>query len=205
MPISSDEAGRALADAAATEDRARRWYRFKGPDVIYMIWGMIWVLAFTAQQFLPRTVIHFGRFSMPANTLPWSFLLPVGILASLLVARRGLTVASPEGKRVGILWGALFGYFYLWMFLLGPMFDHKRLYSTPALTAVVSTVPMLAYVIMGLWGCGNYMIWLGLGVTVLTVVGLVLVPAWFYLWMALFGGGALFLAGILSRRQWKKA
>jgi hypothetical protein len=206
MPISTDEAGRALADADAARDRAQRWYRFKGPDLLYMIWGAVWVIGFTSQQFLPATQLRFGNFTTPLNALPWSILTPPAILATFLVIKYGLVVTGPEGKRIGIFWGLLYGYFYLWMFLLHPLFFNvNQFYSSPNAIAVVTTIPMFAYVVMGLWGCGNYMIWLGLSVTVLTVIGLLFVTAWFYLWMALFGGGALFLAGILARRQWRKA
>jgi hypothetical protein len=117
-------------------------------------------------------------------------------------------VRSPEGWRIGIFWGALVGYFDLWIFLLWPFFGADRLRSLEyerAFTAVIATVPMFAYVVMGLWRREDYIVWLGLGVTALTLIGLFFVPAWFFLWMAGLGGGALLLTGVLARRQWRRA
>ena len=94
------------------------------------------------------------------------------------------------------------------MYLLSPLFKWDSVYAHEGeriMSAVIVTVPMFAYVVMGLWGCGQYMIWLGLGITALTVLGLYAFPSFFYLWMAAVGGGALFGVGIIARRQWKKA
>jgi hypothetical protein len=89
-----------------------------------------------------------------------------------------------------------------------PFVDMDAFYSpagVKVLTAAVSTVPMLAYVLMGLIGCGRYMIWLGLAVTAATVAGLVALPGFFYLWMAGVGGGALFVTGMRLRAGWRNA
>jgi len=208
MTISKEQAGEALKDVEALTEKTKRVALFKGADALYMIWGIIWMIAFTLEQFIPHRLIRFGNFTTSSGSLIWLTLSLIGICASIFIFKYRVPVASPEGKRIGIFWGVLFGYFYLWTFLFASLIDWKQGF-TPRhhriFTAVAATVPMFAYVVMGLWGCGNYMIWLGLGVTVLTVVGLFAVPSFFYLWMAVFGGGALFLAGVITRRRWRKA
>lgn len=205
MPLSTDEAARSLDDVAVVHNRSQKWTRFKGPDLQYILWGIVWVVSFTLQQFLPDRILHFGNFSLPLRVLPWYILLPPAILVTILIARKRSAVSGPEDKRIGILWGVLFGYAFLWTMLLWPFIDANRFLASPRPTALISTVPMAAYIMMGLWGCGNYMIWLGLSMIALTLIGLFLLPAWFYIWMAVFGGGALLIAGIHSRRQWRQA
>jgi hypothetical protein len=47
------------------------------------------------------------------------------------------------------------------------------------------------------------MIWIGLAVTGLAVLGLFLVPNWFWIWMAVMGGGTLVGTGLLVRNRWR--
>jgi len=208
MNLSKIDAEKALNDVATTKNRTAKMAEFKGPDAIYAIWGIIWMIAFTAQQFLPHTLPKSGPVQMPISCMPWTPLVIIGIILTIIVDRRRTSISSADDKKIGILWGAAFGYFYLWIFLLYPAIDFDRLYSLQGeriMTALVSTVPMFVYVLMGLMGCGNYMIWLGLAITALTVVGLLFIPAFFFLWMALMGGGGLLLAGVFARRQCREA
>ena len=68
--------------------------------------------------------------------------------------------------------------------------------------AYFATVAMFGYVVGGLW-LSRFFVCLGLAVTALTVLGLILFPEHFYLWMALIAGGSLILSGIYIRRAWK--
>jgi hypothetical protein len=61
---------------------------------------------------------------------------------------------------------------------------------------------MFAYVVTGLW-LEHFMVWLGLVVTALTVIGLFLLPSYFYIWMAVVGGGTLAGTGLFIRNRWK--
>lgn len=208
MEISKLETEKILKETAETELRARRMVMYKGADVLYLIWGTIWMLGFAAQQYLPGKLYHFGRFATPDFSMVWTVLVIAGGVASWLAFRHRVPVKSSESKAIGIFWLVLFGYIYLWLFLLRPLMPDSLFHSIENqrhFTAIITTVPMFAYVVMGLMGCGYYMVWLGLGVTVLTVMGLYVMPQYYYLWMAVLGGGALFLAGILTRRQWRKA
>jgi hypothetical protein len=58
--------------------------------------------------------------------------------------------------------------------------------------------PPLFYFLSGLW-IGSRLAVTGLALAVLTLVGYYLFPAYFLLWMAVVGGGALILAGAWLR------
>jgi hypothetical protein len=59
---------------------------------------------------------------------------------------------------------------------------------------------MLIYTIVGLW-VGWAFVVIGLGITVLTLVGYFFIGAWFDLWMAAVNGGGLILGGLWMRRS----
>jgi hypothetical protein len=61
---------------------------------------------------------------------------------------------------------------------------------------------MFGYLVMGLW-LGRFFLWLGLLVTATTLVGYYFVSDYFFLWMALTGGGSLIAAGVFIRKFWR--
>lgn len=65
------------------------------------------------------------------------------------------------------------------------------------------TAVMFLYVVMGLWFEAWFLLWLGLGVTVLTVFGYQMLGEHFNFWMAATGGGSLFACGLYIQRAWK--
>ena len=207
MEVTKEDAGVALADISRVSKSAERRVFLKGADAIYMVWGAVWMAGFTLQQFFGGRWVAFGQNRVPAECVVWWPLSLLGIIATLVVFKRRVAVRVEGGWRVGALWGVMFAYFYVYAFLVLPLVEEQVLYSAAGLrrmTAAISIVPMLVYVVMGLWGYGNYMIWLGLGVTAATIVGLLAAPSYFYLWLAIFGGGALFATGLVARRQWAK-
>jgi hypothetical protein len=63
-------------------------------------------------------------------------------------------------------------------------------------------VPLLVattYVLLGIWIGGRYAA-IGIVIAILTMVGFLLLPAHFLLWMAGVGGGALILTGLWLHR-----
>jgi len=59
---------------------------------------------------------------------------------------------------------------------------------------------MLIYTVVGLW-FGVAFVVIGVGVTVLTLIGYFFIGAWFEPWMALVNGGGLILGGLWMRRN----
>jgi hypothetical protein len=151
---------------------------------ILMLWGVIWMFGFSATQFCPEQ----------ANWT-WLALDVVGFIGTFICVKKSRYGARrPGGRRVGYAWLILSGYFMLWCILLQP--------QGRQIIAFASTVFMCAYMVMGLW-LGRLLFWLGLTVTVLTLVGYFALPAWFALWMAVVGGGALFISGLSICKTWK--
>jgi hypothetical protein len=75
------------------------------------------------------------------------------------------------------------------------LMDHKT-------TAYFSVVPMFAYVVIGLY-VERFLLWLGLLMTGLILVGYFFVWHYFYLWIGAVGGGTLIISGLYIRKFWK--
>jgi hypothetical protein len=183
MNISKQEAQESLAEIdKAISQTQKAAGHFTG--YILMLWGVIWAVGFSVTQFRPHMS---GCFTATLDA--------IGFFGTWLCVRASkFKFGRPNSGRVGLAWGILFGYMILWGFLLQP--------SGRAGMAFYSTVAMCAYVMMGLW-LSRFLLWLGLIVTVLTITGFYLLPTWFALWMALTGGGALFLGGLSIAKSWK--
>lgn len=202
------EAAAAIGDIESSQKRLRARARYKGADLIYALWGVIWFVAFTFQQFGQGLSLRFGTARVEGPNLIWTPLVLLGIVLTVLIARRQDGVKDKNAYKLGLLWPIVFGYFYLWLFLLGPLFNHELIMTGEGMlhgTAAITTVPMCVYVLMGLMSGDTYIAWLGAAVTVLTAVGLYFFHDYFYIWMAVFGGGGLMAAGYISHRKWKNA
>ena len=202
------EAVAAMGDIETTQRRARARAQHKGADIIYFIWGVIWFVAFTVQHMGVGISFRLGPVSFNGSGLVWTPLVLLGIVLTVIIARRQETVHDKDGWKFGVLWPIVFGYVYLWMFLLSPMIQHEMLATEEGMlrmTAIISTIPMCIYVLAGIMEGEGWIAGIGAAITVLTGIGVYLVHDYFYLWMAVFGGGGLMLAGYISRRKWKNA
>ena len=175
MNLSHDDAQAALEDirqaTAQTHLLLRAW--------LYSILacGVVWTAAFAASQWLALSPI-------------WSAgeTILVGVVCSFLFARwRTEVVRFTPGSRsafihsrLPIIYAVLYAYFLLWQF----MFD----LSNMRLAMLWITVVMLATIITGLLLSQRLFIICGLGVTVMAALGYWLVPAYFWLWIAVFAG-----------------
>lgn len=202
------EAVAAIGDIESAQQRIRARARYKGADLIYSLWGVIWITAFTFQHFGSGITLRYGPTTIEGGGFIWTPLVLLGIVLTFVIMRRQEAVKDKNAWKFGLLWPIIFGYFYLWMFLLGPMFDYKQIWTEEGMlhgTAVIATIPMCIYVLEGLMSGDAYIGWLGAIVTVFTAIGMFFFHDYFYLWMAVFGGGGLFAAGYISRRKWKTA
>ena len=202
----AEEAREALEAVGEVGERARKVARYKGADALYMVWGVVWIVAFTLQQFLPMRMWQFGAARIPTPVLIWWPLVLAGVIASFVIFRRRVPVKEKGGSRIGIFWGVLFAYVYVFMYVLWPALDREVLLSAEGMrmmAAVCSLVPMFAYVVMGLWGSEPLLLWIGLLVPALILVGYIFAGAWMALWLAVFGGGTLFGTGLYIRLAWR--
>lgn len=200
MNISKQEANEALGQIEDAISQTRRAIGQGTSSALLILWGVIWMLGYSASQFAPRMAHSF-----------WPCLVVSGTVASWICgARSQRCMQSHNGTRIGLFWLVLFAYAGLWFLLLHSENRAGRLgfdFGTATgqqIGAFFATVPMFAYVVGGLW-LGRFFIWLGATVTLMTLIGYSLAPDWFCLWMAITGGGSLIVAGLYIRRFWRRA
>lgn len=211
MNVGPEEARDMLQGVDDITSRTKKMIAFGGGDVLFIVWGIIWFIGGLGTHLIPMLVAGNPRSNLLSGILPaclWTVLVAAGIIISYRVGRSSMPTKSPFGKSIGLLWWFLYLFVNLWIALLmpfihveGPRMSH--LFWTH-LGAISATVPMFAYVVFGLF-FDRYMVWIGLGVTALMVIGVYAFEPCFYLWMAFVGGGALAGTGLLIRNRWKQA
>ena len=213
MEISPKEARESLAQAQDAAARMRKLLACRGADALFVIWGVVWFLGYLGNEFAPRLLIALARggevrdatYAWTLNGL-WLALIALGIALSVVVWKRRSPTMTRGGVRTGLFWLLLYVYVDIWIFLLWPFIKVEGAAESVRfwrhMGAIGATVPMFAYVVMGLW-LDHFMIWIGLAVTGLALLGLFLVPVWFWIWMAVVGGGTLIGTGLLVRNRWR--
>lgn len=186
MNVSPEEARDALHAVREVELRARRAIALAGVGPILMVWGVVWLVGNLGSTLLTGS---------EKGTL-WLVVNSVGVLATIFVVSR-LTrrVRNPIGPRIGLLWLFLFAYGAMWIWMARPA-------SAIEIGFLATTIAMFGYVILGLW-LDKLFMWIGLGVTALTITLYLLMPGSFELWMGILGGGALLLSGVYIHRNWR--
>ena len=192
MDVSPQAAHQSLAEIKQVMHDTRRAVAARGTDLILMLWGVIWFVAFSGSQFWPRQ-----------SSWIWTVGDVLGVLVTIAIATsfgRSAPVRIPGARQLGwrifAFWCGLSAYSSLWLFILPPT-------STRQVTAFITTVVMFAYVVLGLWFESWLLAMLGAGVTAMLMVGYLWLPEYFYLWMAVCGGGALFASGLYIRLRWR--
>ncbi len=160
---------------------------------IVLAWGVVYVLAplamhiwpfwgFVPQQLLLLGVIGFSVYETHGNSL----------------------ISGPNSRRIGGLWCLAFVFGWIWFLILSP-----ANFLDPAANGLAISRQMWAYgvslamfvnVVMGLW-IGRLYVLSGLAVAFFTMVGLLWLGDWYWLWCAITGGGILLAAGFWLRRQ----
>src|SRR5579883_815804 len=199
MNISKEEARESLDEIQSVIEKTRKAVAHGAASSMLIFWGLIWVVGYSGTQFFPQSAGYL-----------WLGLITVGILGSWFFGmRQGPASRSANHGRIGAFWLILFAYAFLWLMLLWPQplpagmeWGHYQPLNDRQISAFLTTVPMFAYVVGGMW-LGRFFIWLGALVTVLTLVGYFYLPSLFYVWMAITGGGSLIVAGLYIRKSWR--
>jgi len=193
MDVSQENAHESLNQIQDATIRTRKAIASSYASGLLILWGLVWTIAFVGTHYFLSWVSHI-----------WIALGVVGGIGTFLIFRRQLRSTTPTrisgtskvGLRIFGLWILLFVYIVVWFSILRPE-------SGLQINAFICTACMFAYIIIGLWFESYFMVWLGLTVTGITLVGLYLLPHGYYnLWMALFGGGAILGTGLYIRIFW---
>ncbi len=194
MNISDEEARNSLDQIQVVTSRTRKTIAAGYDSGLLIMWGLIWSIAFIGTHFFLSWAWQI-----------WTALCGIGSIVTFWVGWRQFRLANPIKLpaaekiewRIFWFWGLLFVYMFIWLFILKPRHGIQ-------VNAFLCTAIMFAYVVTGLWSRSYYMLWLGLAVTCITLVGFYLIPPSYYcLWMAVMAGGALWGTGLYIRLRWR--
>ncbi len=189
MDISPHDAQQALDAIQAMVQKTRRSIANSGAYIFLIIWGFVWLVGFSANHF----------FSGQTVGLIWMVLDILGgglsVLMGIRLGRKFRSNAGNNtGKRIGWFWLLLAVYCLLLLLVASPA-DMKQ----GAMIIVIFV--MIGWVAMGLL-LSVASVWWGLGITALALIGYYLLPDFFYLWMAVLGGGGMVALGFFIRSRW---
>jgi hypothetical protein len=188
MNITPEEAQSALDDIQYATKVARNVFNIWSYHML--IWGIVWTIGFLASQLRPQWI-----------NMIWIVMVVCGIMGSAIIGTiQGRRVRLVPGSRaafvsarLGIFYGVLYCFTILWMIIF-PL--------TPAQVSMLwITITMFGYIVGGIWGQQSLYIGLGVGVTLMSVVGYYLLPHYFWLWSAAFAGLPLVVVSIYFLRQ----
>jgi hypothetical protein len=192
MNVSKEEARASLSTVRDVMSQTHRAIASAYANPLLILWGVLWIIAFTAAHFYLSYAFH--------------ILMAMGVAGgagTAVIFQAFHTKASIQeasgpklGWRIAVFWILLYVYVAIWLSLLTP-------FNGLQCNAVISTAAMFGYVVIGLWFDSRFMIVLGLVVTVATLAGFYLLTGYYCLWMALIGGGALLGTGLYIRLRWR--
>jgi hypothetical protein len=189
MNISPTEAEQALAAIQTMMSKTKRAISSSGIYNFLILWGIVWLFGFLGSQFLPQ----------PVSGYAWMILDMLGAIFSVVIGIRiGRGVRKPtsvsSGKRIAWFWLLLFLYGASAIAISWP-FDGKQL-----------AMYLILFVMLGWMALGLLLsfvsVWPGLIITALALIGYFLLPAIFYIWMAILGGGGMIGLGLYIRSRW---
>ena len=182
--IDAREAASALSDIDAIVHRVRQSRIYNFASLMLILWGALIFAGNIACEFWPP---QGGYIWIAVNILGCAGSFAIGAIESRRMSERRFDLRAVAAFLLffafGILWSITLGHF------------------TPRqLGAFWPTYFMMVYTIVGLW-VGPAFVAIGLGVTVLTVIGYFFSGDAFNLWMAMANGGGLILGGLWMRRS----
>lgn len=184
--MEAKEAQIALDQIRMAAEQTRRAVARSGTGWIFIIWGCVWFVGYLGGQFLGGA----------RSGLLWAALDILGGVATAIVGvRTRRRVRSAYGWRVPGLWLALMAYVGLLVWIAWPMpADRLVLFITVGIS--------FGFVFLGLW-LAPALLWTGIALTALAILGWLVMPAYLGTWLAFLGGGGLIGLGVYILRAWK--
>lgn len=189
MNISPDEAEEALAVIQKISQKTRRSLANSGAYIFLILTGVIWLVGFLATQFLSGSIVVYI----------WTGASLLGVALSILLGKRiGQRVRGPSSsvyaKRIGIFWLLLIFFGIAAIGVAQPT-------SGKQVTMLVILFIMIGQMAMGLLFSFSSS-WWAVAITILALAGYFLLPDYFYLWLAVFGGGGMIALALYIRTRW---
>ncbi len=187
--ISPAEAGRALREVDDSRAAMRRAIRAHRGHLYLWLWGAVWIAMALLVHFLGQRGFDF---------FPW-LIFPAMLLSFAIGAFQNRQIRVPIDKRFLGATAATLGFGFLWpVVLMGS--DHSP--NEARSFAFICLLVMQIYVLAGIW-FDNYLLFIGLLVSALILIGLFFFADVFWLWFAAFCGGPIFLSGFVVRYLWR--
>ena len=190
MEITPSEAEQALNTIQSMVRKTRQAVSSSGGYLYLFVWGTIWLIGFACSQFLADAVV--GKI--------WAVLNILGAVLSTIIGirmSRGVrsTSASPLlGKRIGLFW------LLLWFFC-GAAIAVIWPPEPKQLAVMIILFVMTGWIAMGLLLSMMSAYW-GVAFTILALVAYFLLPDYFYIIMAILGGGGMIALGFYIHSRW---
>lgn len=180
--IGSQEAAQSLKTIDDAGRRSAEFYGYTRSATYFFIWGLAWVVGYGGEAFAP----------FAERKWIWAAVTLLGLAATMNLSIR----QAARGRRGGWRIGALFAIIYLFTFglfaILRPVNDYQIGTYFPLLFAAI-------YAAVGLWLGVRYVL-VGAFMAVATLGAYFLLRDYFFVWMALVGGGSLILTGFWLRQ-----
>jgi hypothetical protein len=178
MSITEENAAEAirLVEEAAQRSKSLRGYQSAAPHLI--LWGVIYAVAYSGAYFQPDQ-----------SGLVWLVLVPSGVIGDVLISWRDRTCN----------WGLFTGIFLTFFAFVAATISIMHPRDPRQVAAFVPLVVAAAYAVLGM-RLGRRLVFIGLALGLLTLIGFFALSSIFMLWMAAVGGGALVLGGLWLKR-----
>jgi len=192
MNVTPEEAQEALAAIQQTTVKMRRGLAYYAYQQI--LWGLLWFAGFLVSQFVQPATLNWVWIAIPI----------LGVIGSALmgISQGRRMRVTPDSRlafissRVGIFLGSLYGFGNIWFVVFQPL-------RVLQIVLFWITLVMFGYIVAGAWLRISLLIGIGVGVTVMSLLGYYLLPGYFYLWSAVFAGGTLLGSGIYILLRWR--
>jgi uncharacterized membrane protein YeaQ/YmgE (transglycosylase-associated protein family) len=182
--IDPREAASALSDIDSIVQRVRQSRIYNLASLIMIMWGVVVFAGYLNAYLLPRSA-GYG----------WIAVYVAGIVGSVVISA---SQHARDGVRTFDI--RMFVAFVLFV-AFGAFCSGVLAHLTPRQMGTFWPIYfMLVYTIAGLWA-GQAFVAIGIGITVLTLIGYFFIGDAFDLWMAFVNGGGLMLGGLWMRRS----
>jgi hypothetical protein len=179
--ITTREATDALREAATTERRSAESYSYSRSAPFLILWGLIWMAGYGGMAVLPE---------QQAGWL-WFALAAVGTGISIWLGNARAKERGRSGWRIGVLVVIAFAFTSALFSILPPTNELQVGAFSPLLLSAI-------YAAIGLWQ-GLRFVLVGAFLAAITLGAYFFLKDFFFVWMALAGGGSLLLTGLWMR------
>jgi hypothetical protein len=196
-PADPAESLRLIAEQRATTERRLT----PDPRLLLWPWGFAWLIGFGV-YFLRYGPGGHVYVAMPA-AVPLAVLLSLittaGIITGVVGARASRQVSGPSSRQ-GVMYGTTWSAAFIGMAVLVSRLSdllpvpEANLLWAGAMVALTGALHMAGGAV---WN-DSLLYRLGLSISIVNVIGILIGPGWHALIVAVFGGGGMLLAGLLS-------